>query len=93
MFLNKLNNFYFHDAFIFKYIYLNHVIANCKTIGLGEPAQPSRGGLSHIYNEGVQRYIIRTHTYTYTEAIQSNTEIVPRPDSLSGNGFAFGEPP
>ena len=38
-------------------------VKGCKTIDLGEPAQPSRGGLSHIYNEGVQCYIIRTHIW------------------------------
>ena len=35
----------------------------CKTIELGEPAQPSMGGLSHIYNGCVTS---DTNTYTYT---------------------------
>jgi hypothetical protein len=40
--------------------------AYCETMSLGELAQPSRGGLSHIYNECV---IVVQYTYTYKKAI------------------------
>jgi hypothetical protein len=45
-------------------------ITACETMSLGELAQPSRGGLSNIYNEYVTMV---QYTYTYTKVIQSNT--------------------